>query len=407
MGVSPYFSSPGPLCAAGALALLLFCVAYFAAFDPFPAASLAPGGALRIPLPAAPCHPVFVRYVPSALEEDWAAHLSSFPRSNVRERSFCGDVVGARFREPLQAWVRAAAAQNAAHPASRAEAEAAAAALRLNGVFSRFEYRDSCSGAASEARVAPLAGLLRDPRGPCTWGCCGPPEAATGDGAYLANPFEPNTEDIQTKDTVVVDPSHVAAVARGLAEARAAGRAPRAILLDAGASNYRQEGPKSGRVFAEWPGTRWLVERYRDLGVNFTDLFAWELEPKPGFAFFEGMPPDLVVATHFYNFGVSAEAGHPANPLTVLKAVARPGDFVVFKLDIDTGSIEAPIVEALLADDHARSLITDFYYELHYRGKDMHLFWRYSFTPDSPDLVGAAAIFRALREKGLKAQMWP
>jgi hypothetical protein len=36
-------------------------------------------------------------------------------------------------------------------------------------------------------------------------------------------------------------------------------------------------------------------------------------------------------------------------------------------------------VEALLADDHARSLITDFYYELHYRGKDMHLFWRYSF----------------------------
>jgi len=386
------------------VAIALFCVLWYAAFGTAPELALA---AVRITLPAAACHPVFVRYVPSSLETDWAAHLATFPISTVRERSFCGDVISARFREPMQAWVRAASVQNAAHPANLEELEEAVAALRLNEVFSRFEYRDSCSGEVSEARVAPLAGLLRDARGPCTWGCCGTPEAPTGDATYLANPFEPNTEDIQTKDTVVVDPAHVSAVARGLAEARAAGRTPRAILLDAGASNFRQEGPKSGKVLGEWPGTRWLVERYRDLGINFTDIFAWELEPKPGYVFFEGMSPELVAATHFYNFGVSAEPGHPANPLTVLKAVARPGDFVVFKLDIDTGSIEAPIVDALLEDDHARSLITDFYYELHYRGKDMHLFWRYSFTPDSPDLVGATATFRALREKGLKAQMWP
>jgi hypothetical protein len=37
------------------------------------------------------------------------------------------------------------------------------------------------------------------------------------------------------------------------------------------------------------------VERYRGLGINFTDIYAWELTPKPGMEFFEGMPIDVFV----------------------------------------------------------------------------------------------------------------
>jgi hypothetical protein len=60
------------------------------------------------------------------------------------------------------------------------------------------------------------------------------------------------------------------------------------------------------------------------------------------------MPAELVAATHFYNFGASNLEG-PRNPLSILKAAAQPGDFVVFKLDIDTPSVEIPLVEALLS----------------------------------------------------------
>ena len=112
----------------------------------------------------------------------------------------------------------------------------------------------------------------------------------------------------------------------------------------------------------------------------------------------------LVAATHFYNFGVSSKDG-PQNPLSVLKAVAQPGDFVVFKLDIDSVDIETPIVEALLKDDEARALITDFYYELHFRTVDMEGWGMGKRMPHN--LLGATAVFRELREKGLNAQMWP
>jgi hypothetical protein len=246
--------------------------------------------------------------------------------------------------------------------------------------------------AAIEARVAPLAGLLRDPRGPCMY---------ANDAAFTAAPLLPELLDLQPKDTVIVDPAHITDAARRLAAARAAGHAPKAILMDMGASNYNLAGSS---LTNEWPGTRWLVERYRGMGINFTDIYAWELGAKPGMEFFEGMPIDVFATTHFYNFAVSSEPG-PGNPLTVLKQVARPGDFVVFKLDIDVGTIESALVQDLLGDDEALSLISDFYYELHFRVADMHIFWRYSLVPESPDLMGATEVFRMLREKGLKAQM--
>lgn len=192
-------------------------------------------------------------------------------------------------------------------------------------------------------------------------------------------------ETLQPNDTVILDPEHVASIARFLAEQRSTGRSSKAILFDARASSYYGE--------SRWPGTRWLVERYQDLGsvqcglrlpcslslsfffkpftcyaitphfyfrLNFTDIYAWEFTPRPGYKFFEGMFTDLVAATHFYNFGASAH-DDPLNPLYILKATAQPGDFVLFKLDIDTPAVETPLVEQLLGDTYALSLITDFF----------------------------------------------
>lgn len=132
--------------------------------------------------------------------------------------------------------------------------------------------------------------------------------------------------------------------------------------------------------------------------LNFTDIYAWEFTQRPGYKFFEGMSTDLVAATHFYNFEASAH-DDPLNPLNILKATAQPGDFVVFKLDIDTPAVETPLVEQLLGDTDALSLITDFFYELHFNLQDMA--WAWGHGEMGMDLISATTVFRTLREKGL------
>ena len=385
---------------------------------------------------AAPCRAVFEEYRPSELEASWAAHVAALDPAALPTRSFCEDTVSPSFVEPMQAWIAVGAEQNAIRPRTRQGLAQQAAALAARpDVFSRLAFRDSCTGARWEAHVAPLAGMLRDPRAPCARKVFTPLLFDSGRG-----------ETLQPKDTVILDGAAVAAAAAALAAARAAGHPRRAILLDAGASTYN--GESEG-----WPGTRWLVERYQDLGcvakragatclgapsgstpprspralcctclracppfhapphcpgflfssLNFTDIYAWEFTPRPGFEYFEGMPAELVAATHFYNFGASNLEG-PRNPLSILKAAAQPGDFVVFKLDIDTPSVEIPLVEALLKDEGALALITHFYYELHFNLKDMDWAWGHGMEGD---LSSATRVFRAFRERGIAAQMWP
>ena len=338
------------------------------------------------------CSSRFLGYRPSTLETEWAAHIAR-PGAPLNTRLFCEDLISAPFRDRMQYWVGTSASQNAERPTTRAGIAAQAAQLAArDDVFSRLDFEDSCTGATWSSRVAPLAGMLRDPRGPCLF----------ASGAFVAAPLLPlltgGGEMLQVKDTVVVDAAYIQRVAAEHATARAAGVPRRAILMDAGASTYKQ-----GVVAGEWPGTRWLVERYRDLGVNFTDIFAWEVTQHPGSEFFDGMSPELIAATRFYNFPVTAEPG-PANPISVLKAVASPGDFVVFKLDIDHPNTETPLVAAMLEDDDALALIDDFYYELHFGLKEMEGFWGGGMPGD---LVSATSVFRRFREKGVACQFWP
>jgi hypothetical protein len=331
--------------------------------------------------------------VPSKLELEWESHLAATPGGlPLSQRPLCKDIVSDAFFERFQYWVQQAAGQNAERPSARSGLDAQAAALASRGdVFSQLRFQDPCQPQVTwSTHTAPLAGILRDPRGACLF----------ASGEFVNRPLLPmlsgGGEMLQVKDTVVVDAAHLGRVAERL---RAGGRQHRAILLDAGASTYAQ-----GVVAGEWPGTRWLVERYRDQGINFTDIFCWEVTPHPGLEFFQGMPTEIMAATRFYNFPVDTAFASPTNPISVLKATARPGDFVVFKLDIDHPDTEGPLVEALLADPEALALIDTFFYELHYGLKEMEGFWG---GGQPGDFATAKAVFVALREAGVNAQFWP
>ena len=65
----------------------------------------------------------------------------------------------------------------------------------------------------------------------------------------------------------------------------------------------------------------------------------------------------------FFNFPITDEQSSARNPLTVIKQVAQPGDFVVFKLDIDNSPVENAIVAQLQSDPEAYKLVDIFFYE--------------------------------------------
>ncbi len=44
------------------------------------------------------------------------------------------------------------------------------------------------------------------------------------------------------------------------------------------------------------------------------------------------MPDDQKLRLHYHDANVSADPGSPDNPLTTLKSVYKPGDYVLFKV---------------------------------------------------------------------------
>ncbi len=112
----------------------------------------------------------------------------------------------------------------------------------------------------------------------------------------------------------------------------------------------------------------WFYCKYSYMGCeDFNQLYGWEytlLEPE---GFWEKVPPKLTPIYHFYNASVSADYEANESTLRIISQVARPHDFVSFKLDIDTPSVEIPILKLLLTDKHLQSLVDEFVFEFNFR----------------------------------------
>ena len=100
-----------------------------------------------------------------------------------------------------------------------------------------------------------------------------------------------------------------------------------------------------------WVSLDWLVQRYAKLGVEFSDILAFERKAVSAVKFFAGVPANIVPRLHYYNVATESRVGSQYNPWTHVKALAEPGDFVVVKLDIDSPAIEGALIDQLLGDE--------------------------------------------------------
>ena len=340
--------------------------------------------------PSPDCGLTFLRYTPSTLETEWNKRVS--PPFDVAKEGLCALLLreAARWMPPLQAVLTAAltvqqSAQNWVVPGAPTPVEVSSAVAAFAGAhpssLSALVYRDGCSGAEVTAHVPPLAALMRDPRPVCARG------AERTD--WAAHGLLPAAVNLQRKDFVLLDPGYLSAVHASLHPGR------RAFLFDAGAGFWGS---------TEMSSLPWLLAEFSKFGVSFDHVFAWEMTPHPGSEFFKGMPAEVVARTSFYNFPVQSEVGHPANPFTVMKEVARPGDFVVFKLDVDFPAVELPLVEQLRTDASLQELVDVFFFEHHVVNQDMARFW---LKEVAGTFLTSAALFTDLRVKGVNAQVWP
>eukprot|EP01040_Poterioochromonas_malhamensis_P015941 gene15941-17964_t len=69
---------------------------------------------------------------------------------------------------------------------------------------------------------------------------------------------------------------------------------------------------------------------------------AWEVKEVKGTKYWSEVPPNFISVLHFYNAPISANYSETHSVLRQIDEVADEGDFVSFKLDVDTTSSGAP-----------------------------------------------------------------
>ena len=154
---------------------------------------------------------------------------------------------------------------------------------------------------------------------------------------------------------------------------------------------------------ADAPIRRIVEDRLVPLKLPPDLVMAWEPSCSAS-DFFSGMPDWLQAITVFANRSIVATLGHVDNPLVQLKALARPEDFVIFKLDVDDTVIEAVTIEQILDYPSLGALIYVLFWEHHHGMFDMRKYWQVSSAFKTAD---SFSIFKRLRKAGILAHVWP
>lgn len=175
--------------------------------------------------------------------------------------------------------------------------------------------------------------------------------------------------------------------------------AGRRYLLDAGTSRFDS---------SMW----WFVCAYTQRGVAFNHLYGWEVTKIPAEDFWSRVPPAIMPHYSFYNYPVSAKENDGNSAVRLLKQTAREEDFVSFKLDIDTATVELPIALQLLRDPGFYRLVDEFFFELHFLCEIMlNCGWTRSEIPGEFDGLKlqryeVMKLFQDLRFQGVRSHFW-
>ncbi|KAG7337673.1 hypothetical protein IV203_037013 [Nitzschia inconspicua] len=171
----------------------------------------------------------------------------------------------------------------------------------------------------------------------------------------------------------------------------------RTVFIDMGASLDFHASQQSPAMY--------IIKTFQQAGIPFDHIYGYEITPKQPNDVYERIPTSLKHAYHWFNVGVNASMESEYNPLvSILLEQFTPHDFVVVKLDIDTSSIEVPMVQLILQNKDIADRIDVLYFEHHVLVSDMAPWWKRS---RKGSVLESFKIFTQLRETGIAAHYWP
>lgn len=171
----------------------------------------------------------------------------------------------------------------------------------------------------------------------------------------------------------------------------------RIVLVDMGASLEFHGNSLSPAVY--------LANTFRQFGMPFDHIYAYEITEAPPSNVFEKVPEHLMSAFHWINVGVDPSPESKLNPLRMLKQNYREDDLIIVKLDIDTANVENQLVQQVRNDTDYIGLIDHFYFEHHIYLQELNS--RFASTgSDRASVQESLELFSALREKGIASHFW-
>jgi hypothetical protein len=325
-------------------------------------------------------------YISSALEQEWLDHVGQWQNNYCQAADIDAPAV--------TTWLTTAAALNPPGaprpPASSQQPDPA--------VFSRYVSTYTCPGDTSSSGgsstrhqagvsrvthttwIEPLAYGLRHPKA-----LCGP--AA---GEYLLD---------KTYLVLATAADHAATSLHQ----PCSGRSCQRLYFDLGAGTFKDSAAAGNHPNSQG----WMYDAFKRGGLEFDRLLLWEATVINDTVLLGMVPPQLQYKYQYFNIPVGLDPSAPNHPLQMLRALAQPGDFVVFKLDLDNSAVETAVIRELLKDPDLLGLIDSFMFEYHVNFQDMIAAgWAgHTVSPDS-DLTDAYALFLKLRRRGVRAHSW-
>jgi hypothetical protein len=175
--------------------------------------------------------------------------------------------------------------------------------------------------------------------------------------------------------------------------------APRTILLDLGASYFGRWNDDATAI-----GSAYFYNLLSSKGLTLDRVYAWEFQPLDPLVEWRMIPSELYSEFTFINTGAEDSMASTSNPWNTLLRVARPIDHVIVKLDIDTTSIEVPLMQQLLSSPALQALVDEMFFEHHVSVPEMA---GYLGRGDMLSLGHTYKWFTALRQAGIRMHSWP
>lgn len=209
---------------------------------------------------------------------------------------------------------------------------------------------------------------------------------------------------------------------------------PRTILYDMGASvgfkgvpgGIYSTSPRLAGGLA--PSLPLFYRLYADRCLEPDLVFAWEPNPKVTLdEFFGELPQSIREKVHFYQDYVTDEVfqqrlKHPmaliaanatkyaktavSKTTTLLKELvnhAKPEDFVIVKLDIDTPEVEHAMVQSIAESPNVAALIDEMFFEYHFHFDGLNFGWG---TEVAGNVDTALGLMHRLRTLGIRSHFW-